>query len=101
MTEEFCFQQLARESRAVQIDESLFRARAVFVQPASKHAFAGAGFAENEHWTLRRQNLLRLFFQRAYRCTRANKGIDCLSHLPRLTGQLLVMVALFLQQALK
>src|SRR5689334_10305944 len=97
VAEEFSFEQLARKPGAVEIDEGFFSARTILVQPAREHAFAGSSFTENQNRTLSRKDLLGLFFQRANRGAGADKRIDRLSHLPRFTGQLLVMVALFLQ----
>ena len=71
------------------------------MQPTREHAFARSGFAENQHRTFGGENLSRLIRERADRGAGADKRIDRLTHLPRLAGQLFVVVALFLQQTLK
>src|SRR6185295_15148298 len=48
VAEELALQELPRQARAVEIDEGLFAARSLLVQPARQHSFAAARLALDE-----------------------------------------------------
>ena len=71
------------------------------MEPAREHAFAGAGFAQDQYRAFGGKNLPCLIRQRTNRRAGPDKRIDRLAHLARLAGELFVMVTLFLKQSLQ
>src|SRR5215510_1559354 len=101
MTKEFGFQELSRQAGTIEIDKGFISTWAVFMQPTRQHAFPGSSLAENQYRTFGSENSFCLFCQATNCGTRADERIDRLPYLPRLTGQLLVMVSLSFEESLQ
>ena len=103
VAEELRLQELAREARAVQVHERLLGARPVLVEPAREHALAGAGLALDQHGAVGARARLPRRARRARGSPGSSprNGSRSSRASARAAGQLLLPVALVLEQPLE
>ena len=77
MTEQFAFQEIKGNSRAIQLDECTPASRACFVNGLGNQFLAGAGFAVNQNGRVGGCNTSDLFKHRFKRTARPDNLLKC------------------------
>ena len=104
VAEQLGFEQLPRQTGAVQVHKRLAGARRMPVEPARHHALSRSGFPQDEHRTVGAGHLRRLFAEAPHRGPppAALERIDLAAPVAaRLVGKLAAMRPLALQHALQ